>query len=254
MGDLGSLRAKKVDDVSRALGRPGMFAVCGQDLQFLVMSWLDDLCFIDERVGELERVAAVHGRYGKLGINGAFANIFGDGRYHDEVSSVLAQTATRLGYLDLPGPRVAPADWDALQRSLRDQFEDRDATREAVLSGLPEPSFTVGRVASFAPTDTSSSWVHLDFASERTSTYDHVTGKVVARTGEALLRDIRLPTEHFLDGLILTNYGRHLRWGPGSWIDQSPHRDSTPQQHAIAEKLRSIRAVDPSQVLRRPNL
>ena len=227
--------------------------MCGQGLQFLVMSWLDDLCLIDERVGELERAAAVHGRYGKLGINGAFVNIFGNGRYHDEVSSVLAQTSSGLGYLALPGPLVAPADWDALQRSLRDQFEDRDATREAVLSDLPEPSFTVGRVASFAPMDASSGWVHLDFASERTSAYDHVTGRVVDRTGEDLLRDIRLPTEQFLDGLVLTNYGRHLRWGPGSWIDQPPHRDSTPQQRAIAEQLRLIRDNDPSQVLRRPN-
>ena len=119
--------------------------------------------------------------------------------------------------------------------------------------GLPRGSGVAGRVASFAPMDASSGWVHLDFASERTSAYDHVTGRVVDRTGEDLLRDIRLPTEQFLDGLVLTNYGRHLRWGPGSWIDQPPHRDSTPQQRAIAEQLRLIRDNDPSQVLRRPN-
>lgn len=67
---------------------------------------------------------------------------------------------------------------------------------------------------------------------------------------DPLVRDIRTPAAGFEDGLVLTLYGKVLRWGPGWWIHQ-PGETATDEQKAIAEQLRNIEADDPSRGFRR---
>ncbi len=62
---------------------------------------------------------------------------------------------------------------------------------------------------------------------------------------DPLVRPLRLSSQPFEDGLILTLYGKVLRWGPGWRIDH-PSPSQTPGQEAIARQLRQIRAADPS--------
>ncbi|MEV6427222.1 hypothetical protein [Nocardia sp. NPDC051463] len=67
---------------------------------------------------------------------------------------------------------------------------------------------------------------------------------------DPLVRDIRVPAADFEEGLVLTLYGKVLRWGPGSWIHQ-PSETRTGEQGAIAAQLRRIEIADPSRGRRR---
>jgi hypothetical protein len=77
--------------------------------------------------------------------------------------------------------------------------------------------------------------------------YDIAAGRYQTVSGqEPIVRSARRSAGRFEDGLILTRYGKTLRWGEGWWIDH-PAPDSTPQHLAIAAQLRQIRDADPSQ-------
>jgi hypothetical protein len=65
---------------------------------------------------------------------------------------------------------------------------------------------------------------------------------------DPLIRSARFPAADFEAGLILTLYGKVLRWGPGWWIHQPD--GLTDEQQAIAAQLREVEAGDPSTSLR----
>jgi hypothetical protein len=83
------------------MSRTGMFGSTGGEIEGLCLRLLDDLCFLDER--DEDTVAEVHGdrsRYGKLGTQGPFWEMFGrDRSCTPEVASVFAEYFHRLGYL-----------------------------------------------------------------------------------------------------------------------------------------------------------
>ena len=68
------------------------------------------------------------------------------------------------------------------------------------------------------------------------------------RDDDPLVRAVRRPASDFESGLILTLYGKVLRWGPGWWLNHP--EGLSDEQQAIAAQLRGIEASDPSQALR----
>ena len=211
---------------------------------------LDDLCFIDGRddeyAAERERLRA----YGKVGVPGPFQALFGEkGHYVDEVASVYAEVFHRLGYLTAVEPRDEP-DWPAFVAGLRHRFAQGDHRRSEVESEIGRPSLAIGTVWCYVPAGASGAWVFFDFAVDRSLRYQRGEGTFRQTDDDPLLRDVRLPAPTFEAGLVLTLYGRVLRWGTGWWTAEDTEPHAAPD--GVAEQLRAIEAADPSQALRRP--
>lgn len=207
---------------------------------------LRNLCYLDERDDEYEQVREVLRSFGKRGVAGPFAAIFGVKDSHTaEVASVYAEQYHRLGYL--PTDRLLTADeWLPLQ-NVREWVADRDIRCSEVEAAFGSPSLRVGkRVLCYASAD-GGRWVFFDCWDERVLRY--VPGKGRFEGGfdpDPLVRDIRTPAADFDGGLVLTVYGKVLRWGPGWWIHH-PSSTQSEEQAAIACQLRRLEAADPSQ-------
>jgi hypothetical protein len=142
-----------------------------------------------------------------------------------EVASVYAELFHRLGYLSVDRLLTA-GEWAPLEH-LREWVGDRDVRRGEVEATFGPPSLLADkRVLCYAPED-GSGWVFFDCWQERVERYEPGEGTFeVLVEDDPLVRDIRVPADTFDDGLILTLYGRVLRWGPGWWIHHQGHTAS----------------------------
>lgn len=221
----------------------------GFDIQ--LRSLLADLCFLDEREHDADRVHEILHRYGKLGVVGPFIALFGkDGNYVAEVASVWAEQLHRLGYLQV-GQLLGADAWAGLAGGLRERFDGKDVRRSEVEAEFGAPSIVADkRVLCYAPGD-GSGWVFVDCFSQWSGRYVAGAGRYEGeRDDDPLVRSVRSPAADFESGLILTLYGKVLRWGPGWWLEQPSGLSD--EQQAIAAQLHGIDAADPSQSLKPP--
>jgi len=251
------VRRRKLDELRSMLAQPDTWASDGRALQTLALGAIGELCFIDEREDELaERGRAVGPRYGKLGIRGAFDAVFdGECDYAAEVASVYAQLALQLGYLN-PSQRLSSAEWLSLISGVRERYEEVDLRRSQLIEDLGEASVEVGRrvLCYVGPEDTD--WVAFDCWEAPLTKYyvegargAHIRAGVFTTYPEnPLLRDVRVPAPSFNESLILTTYGKVLRWGSAWWLRTQPARpDEAPA--GVRTQLQAINAGDPSQAL-----
>jgi hypothetical protein len=229
--------------------RVGMYAASGREMQVIADQLLADLCFLDDRDADWEQARCQLRSYGKLGVAGLFEALFGSPRCQAEVASVYAEVFHRLGYLAIDHP-VSQQRWQDLTGSLRDRFEDRDVRRSEAKHILGPPSLLVGQtVLCYAAADPAVGWLFVDCHAEQVCRYDAGHGRYTAdHDTDPLVRSVRVSGLDFEAGLILTLYGKTLRWGPGWWIDH-PRANWPAEIKAIASQLRHINAADPSQAL-----
>ena len=245
-----------MEQVGHLMARPGMYATHGRELQGVAQGLLDDLCFIDERDNDAEAVGAALHRYGKLGVAGAFEAVFGgDCSYVAEVASIFAEEFHRLGYLEV-GRRLSMSDWESVCDGLRDTFEELDVRQSEVTQRLGEPTLVVDkRVSCYVSEQADSAWLFFDFWEDPAVIYEPGEGRFgrVGPNDDPLLRDIRVPGESFDASLVLSLYGKVLRWGPGWWL-RHPSVRVTQRPPGVREQLTDIDNADPSQSLgpRRP--
>ena len=229
-----------------------MYRVAASDVETGLGTLIHDIAFIDGRADEPSAMNNKLRKYGKSGIAGAFAAVFGDaGRYHGECAALLAQEAYRMGYLDVQRPLTK----EECQQftDLRERYEEVDVTRSEVIATFGEPSLAVDDVICYAPSDRNQEWTFFDFAKQSISRYEKGRGALThERDDDPLLRDVRIPAPTFEGSLILTRYGKFLRWGPQWWIRQQPVKEAGPP--GVREQLRAIEEADPSESLgpRRP--
>jgi hypothetical protein len=245
------MHAYLVARVQRFVPRPGMLGR-ERTVEVVLRGLLEDLCFLDDRHEEVVAVREDLGRYGKLGVVGPFETMFGvDRECRAEVASVFAEHFHRLGYLTVE--RLVPADdWTGLTADVRGRFDARDVRLSEVVAAYGAPSLVVEkRVFCYAPAD-GSGWVFVDAWADPVSRYVPDKGEFLGeRDDDPLVRDVRLPGADFAQALVLTLYGRVLRWGPGWWIDH-PAPDQSAETAAIAAQLRAIDEEDPSHPRPRP--
>lgn len=238
------LRDRWLDLVTKVFARVGMYASTGSEMQLYAANLLGNLCFLDEREDEFRAATDELGKYGKFGVHGPFTAIFGaERRCVPEVASVYAELFHRFGYLSVD--RLLTADEWAPFADMRDWVADRDIRRGEVEAAFGTPSLVVDKqVLCYVPAD-GSGWVFVDCWDERTPRYQPGQGSFdVPVETDPLVRDIRVPADTFEDGLVLTLFGRVLRWGPGWWIHHPGH-DTSPTTAAVAAQLRQIEADDP---------
>ncbi len=239
------VRQRWLSEVPGLFARPEMFARGGREMESVAGRRLRDLCFLDERDAEYEQVAETLRGFGKFGVHGPFASVFGqEHKYTAEVASVYAEHYHRLGYLTV-SRLLDSAEWSPMA-SLADWVADRDVHRSEVEAAFGPPSCRIGkRVWCYAPAD-GSGWVFIDCWDEAPARYVPNKGTFDREVqADPLVRDIRVPAGDFDDGLVLTLYGRVLRWGPGWWIHR-PSDAMSEQTKEIAAQLRQIESSDPS--------
>jgi len=233
------------------IDRVGMYASTGREMQIVAEHLLADLTFLDGREGDWERARRELHSYGKQGVAGPFEALFGSPRCQGEVASVYAEVFHRFGYLAVDH-LAGRSRWLELTGGLRERFEDRDVLRSEAEDMLGPPSLVAGRtVLCYAAADPPSGWLFIDCHAERVRRYDAGHGRyAVDRAADPLVRSVRMPGPDFEAGLILTLYGKTLRWGQGWWVDH-PSANWPAERKAIASQLSAIDAADPSQALRR---
>lgn len=244
------LRSRWLELIPAIMSRTGMYASSGREMQIIADQVLADLCFLDDRDADWQQARRRLQSYGKRGVTGPFEALFGSPRCQAEVASVYAEVFHRLGYLDIDHP-VSQQRWQELTGSLRECFEDRDVRRSEAEQILGPPGLVVGRtVLCYAAADPALGWLFVDSHAEDVRRYDVGHGRYTADYDtDPLIRSVRLSGPDFEAGLILTLYGKTLRWGPGWWIDR-PGANWSEEREAIASQLRHINAADPSQALR----
>lgn len=225
--------------------RVGMYATTGREMQIVADRLLADLCFLDGRESDWEQVRRELSSYGKLGVAGPFEALFGSPRCQAEVASVYAEVFHRFGYLDVDNP-VSQSQWKELIGGLQDRFEDRDVRRSEAEHMLGPPSIVVDRtVLCYTAMDPAAGWLFVDCHAERVRRYDAGHGRyAVDRDADLLVRSVRPPGLGFEARLILTLYGKTLRWGPGWWVD--------PPQRKLACTTQGDRESAPPHQRRRP--
>lgn len=230
-----------------------MYASTGRELELRALQLLEDMCFLDNRDADAEREwSRLLKVYGKCGVVGPFEALFEAKDCQAEVASVFAEVFHRLGYLPVTS-LVGGDRWREMTAGLRDRFEDRDVTQDEARGLLGEPSLVVDRkVLCYAPANPDAGWLFVDCRADPVRRYEVGRGCYTsAGGGELLVRSVRLSGQDFESGLVLTLYGKTLRWGPGWWIDH-PGPGQPADRAAIAAQLREIRDADPSRSLRRP--
>jgi len=223
------MRERWLRELPLILRRPGMYATDGQNVDVFLSMRMRDMCFLDDRDADDTGIRTAMLSYGKLGVVGPFQAVFGErSPYTDEVASVWAEVFHRLGYLAVDR-LLGPAERAPLT-GLRDWIADRDVRRGEVLDTFGPPSFEIGRnILCYAPDD-GSGWTFFDCFGEPAQRYRPGKGDYTCeRDEDPLVRDARVPAEGFEDGLILTLYGRVLRWGPGWWIDHPGDTARSPE-------------------------
>jgi hypothetical protein len=246
MRSAADLRQRWLQMVPRMMTRPGMWGSDGRAFDMLARGLLADLCFLDERDRDLDDVRAILHGYGKLGVSGPFTAMFGKDRTCvAEVASVFAEQFHRLDYLPIDHMLDA-GEWNRLTASLPQRFDGHDMRRSEVEADFGPPSLIIdNRILCYAPVDMSG-WVFVDCFTEYHSEYMPGAGRYQRRPNDdPLVRAVRRPTADFESGLILTLFGKVLRWGPGWWLDHLEVLSD--EQQAIAAQLRDIEARDPSQ-------
>jgi len=253
--DVDSIRERKLKHLSALVARPSMYAGDGQAIEIAARDLLGDLCFVDQCDDKLRIVEeALRRRFGKSGVAGAFNAVFGnDCRYTEEVTSIVAEHAWRLGYLKV-GRQLTDDEWSGALAAARD-FEERDVARSEVVAQIGEPSLSVGhRVDCYASDGRESGWLCFDYWAQPQTRYVAGAGRYELTDASRLLllRDARVPSPTFDDSFILTLYGKVLRWGTGWWIHHPRRRGDTPP--GVPEHLRNLEDQDPSVSLdlRRP--
>jgi hypothetical protein len=196
-----------------------MHATDGAQAELVAGGLLGDLCFIDEREADHERIRrAVLHRHGSLGVAGAFSAMFGErGRYDAEVASVYAQAFTALGYLALDR-RLSGSDLASVHDAALG-YQGKDARRSDVVRDVGEPSLSVDRrVLCYAGED-DEGWIAFDcWEPYAPLPYDPDKGGFSsARPDDPLLRAVRLPADTFAGGVLLTRYGRALQVRRGGY-------------------------------------
>lgn len=245
------LRQRWLEELPRVMARPGMWARDGREMETVASTLLRELCFVDERDGDYDEVRTVPAGFGKLGVHGPFAALFGnEPSCAAEVASVFAEQFHRLGYLAVDR-LLDPTEWTGVLTGLHERFADRDVCRSEVVAEFGPPSLMIDqRVLCYAPDDPTAGWVVVDCFDQPRTEYEPGAGRYRwRRDDDPLVRDVRRPAEDFERGLILTLFGNVLRWGPGWWV-RHPGDGASEQTLAIAAQLRDIEARDPSQSLK----
>jgi|SRR5579872_45751 len=196
------IRTRFLQILDGAVRRPLMYGGSDWGVELFMRNLLSDLCFIDEREQELKHALTEldeRGLSSSTGVVGSFrARIANVRDVGNEVASVYAEIAGRLGYLSLQR-RLTPAEWKRLRKGLRASCRDRDWRASEVREWFGDPSLEVHTVYCYAPEDRNARWVFFDFADSE------------ARRGgqrDYVLRNVRIPAASFERELVFTPYGR----------------------------------------------
>ncbi len=214
----------------------------GKAAELLLSTLMEDLCYLDDRDGDFRRITdELNERYGQAGINGLFKSVFDREQCQAEVAAVYAEAFCRLGYVQ-PVHMLSPGHWADLANSLPALFDEHDMRLSEAEAKLGRPSGVVDdRILCYASSNRDAGWIFVEGHDVITRSYDVSAGRnKTAFDPDPLVRSVRRSAADFEEGLVMTPYGKLLRWGEGWWIDH-PSPDWPAETLAIAAQLRDTR-------------
>ena len=204
------IRRYLIDELNRALRRPGMFG--GEQSLRL---YLDALAFAAglERAVKSEMLnLKARGAFVPSGVTGAVERLLGS-RSDDVMASVYVEVARRIGWLELDSP-IPLADYQNMRDGL-DRWPPRDRTYSEVLAEHGSPSLLIGgtnpgypKTLVYAPADRDHPpvffhlWNGTDPGSPHLWPPDHP---------EPVLLAGRCAGQDFVDGFVFTPFGNARR-------------------------------------------
>lgn len=208
------VRNRLLERLKGAILRPSMYGGDASGVELLMVNLLADLCYIDEREAEWlkarERLET-RGQFGCAGVAGSFLNrVSVKGEFADEVASVYAAEAHRLGLLEVD-PALTDAEFRRLCRGLRAVCREKDWRRSEVLDRFGPASVRAGSVLAYVSAGRPGEWVCFDF--------DRTWRGV--RNRDYRLREVRIPARNFVRELTFTPHGRALREKGSGRTDRS---------------------------------
>ncbi len=225
-----------------------MYASTGVEMESRADDLLRNLCYADDRDPDYQAAREdLLSRYGKLGVTGPFTAMFDRERCQAEVASVYAEVFSRLGYLKVEHI-PSPAQWAELTASLGELLDGKDMRLSEAERNLgPAPLTVDRRILCYPSPHPSDGWIFIDGHEQHAPVYDPAVGRYVGPDDhDPLVRSARRSAGGFEDGLVLTRYGKMLRWGQGWWIDH-PDPAWSADTLMIAAQLRELQGADPSQ-------
>jgi len=161
---------------------------------------LEDLCFIDQQEDRLRNeLDSLWNRdlCRSTGMIGAIKDRIAGADFGNEVASIFAPLAFRLGYIDLDR-HLDDGEWRRLTKGLRSRVTARDWSPQEISELFGRPSLEIGTIFAYAPGIADASWVYFDF----------VRPTEMASYNELILRTARLPARAFYRELAFTPFGR----------------------------------------------
>lgn len=212
MGKAAAMRARLIEQISRMLQRPGMYATHDQDFEVMCQMRLGDLRFLDGLPELTRNDLGLSSKCRSCGISGPFREVFGkETRCYNEVASVYAEIFHRYGYLAIDR-LVSDNEWTALLSEADSAYTEGDTRLSEIVDAFGPPSFRIGRwLLCYAPEE-GTGWVFFDESDYMPDVYDPESGRFTSGYPEnPLLRSIRLPGADFEQSLRLSPRGEALR-------------------------------------------
>lgn len=211
MDKAAAMRARLIEQISRMLQRPGMYATHDQDFEFMCRMRLEDLRFLDG-LPELTRDdLGLSNKYRSCGVPGPFWDAFGkETRCYNEVASVYAEIFHRYGYLTT-ARLVSDNDWTALLAAADSAYSEGDTRLSEIVETCGLPSFKIGKwLLCYAP-EAGTGWILFDGFVYTPDEHGAPQTPFRGYPDDPILRSIRLPGPDFEAGLRLTPRGKALR-------------------------------------------
>ncbi len=185
-------RNRQIARLPFALQRPAMFCASDVAAEQYFYDLLADLCWIDERDADWERLKAKF----VWGCQGVFGQLLDQParmpNYLGEIASSYAQIAHILGYFN-PARLLTQREWERLSAALENDFFSRNWRESEVRERFGSPSHEVygcfTTVACYAPADPSNGWIFFDLARKFPASEDYLP--------EPFLRDVRIHRNQF---------------------------------------------------------
>jgi hypothetical protein len=229
MKTIEEFRDFKLEILGGMLKRPHMYMVS----EDVVMYWLDDMAYIDDRPdgweAERDRLRT-QGRFASTGVKGGLQNLLARNRLNEsrffngqsEVMSVYAEVICRLGYLNLHR-RLTAEEWQSLISALN-RFKVGDWHQADVVNIVGPPSTRVNsKILCYAGPDHDAPWICFDFefygrgypnfdyqkggnppTIDGNPEHDHPDSR------DPLLQDVRFQGRREPE-LIITEYGKRIQ-------------------------------------------
>ncbi len=209
------IKNRILDIISNSVIRPEMFGHGSFGVEMFFIGILRDISFIDERESELnEQIEKLRkrGLFTSQGVAGQLTHCFLNAENSKETASIYAEIAYNLGYLKIEN--LSPvSDWSNIYNNIRNYCKNKDWLLKDVVGSFGSPSLAIGsdwqQIHCYVSEDNRNEWIFFDYCNVIIENVDDEFDRYNLKKNQRL-RNVRLPSKMFEQGIVFTPYGKKL--------------------------------------------